>query len=119
MNLFSLTKLIKLYLSLYLSPSTIPSQFRYCRPEYFHIETNQNMVGCINRNGGFTAIRWYKYETINDRTLVKNSNNINSRNNNNADNQVNVSEINYCIVQLIPIYQKILDPSHLIGMGLE
>ena len=76
-------------------------------------------MGYINRNGGFTATRWYKHGTINDRILVENKNNTSSNNNNNEDNQVNASEINYRIVQLIPTNKKILYPSHPIGMGLE
>ena len=49
---------------------------------------------------------WYKHGTINDRTLVENNNNTNSNNNNHIDNQVNASENNYCIVQLISTINK-------------
>ena len=112
-NSFSSNKFTKLYLSLYLSPSIILSQLDIVPPEYFNIvEAIQNVIGYINRNRGFTATGWYKHGTINDRTMVENTNN-------NTDNQVNASEINYCIVQLIPTNTKILDPSHLLGIGLE
>ena len=113
MNLFPSNKFTKSYLSSYLSPSIVLSQVDIAAPEYFNIvEAIQKVVGCINRNRGFTATGWYKHGTINDRTMVENTNN-------NTDNQVNASEINYCIVQLIPTNTKILDPSHLLGIGLE
>ena len=121
MNLFLSNKFTKLYLSLYLSPSIVLSQLDIAAPEYFNItEAIQNVVGYINSNGDVTAIGQYKCGTINDRTLVENKNNGNSNNNNNnADNQLNASETKYCNVQLIPTNQEILDPSHLLGMGLE
>ena len=98
---------------MYLTPSIVLSQLHIAAPDYFNIvEAIQNVVGYINTNRGFRAIGWYKHGTINDRTPVEN-------NNNNADNEVNGSEINYRIVQLIPTNQKILDPSYLLGMGLE
>ena len=107
MNLFSSNKFTKLYLSPYLSSSIFLSQLDIADPEYFNIvEAIQNVIGYINRNGGFIAIRWYKHGTINDRALVENNNNTNSNNNNNTDDQVNASEINYYIVQLIPTNQK-------------
>ena len=113
MNLFSSNKFTKLYPSSYLSPSIVLSQMDFVAPECFNnVEAIQNMISYINRNGGFTATGWYNHGTINDGTLVEN-------NNNNTDNQVNASEINYGIVKLIPTNQKILDPSHLLGIGSE
>ena len=118
-NLFSSNKYEKFYLSSYLSPSIVLSQLDIAAPEYFNIvEAIQNVIVYINRNGGFTAIGWYKHGTINDRTLVEKNNNTIFNNNNNADNQANASEINYCIIQLIPTNQKIQE-SHQLEMGLE
>ena len=90
------------------------SQLDIVAPEYFNIvEAIQNVIGYINRNGGFTAIGCYKHGTINDRTLIENNNN------NNAGNEIYASEINYHIVQLILTNKKNLDASYLLGMGLE
>ena len=94
MNLFSSNKFTKLYLSLYLFPNIVLSQLDIAAPEYFNIvKAIQTVINYINRNGGFTAIGWYKHGTINDMTLVEN--------NNNTDNQVNTSEINYRTEKLI------------------
>ena len=79
------------------------SQLDIIAPEYFNIvEAIQNVVSYINRNRGFSAIGWYKHGTINDQVLLENNNNTNFNKNSNADNEVNASEINYHIVQLIP-----------------
>ena len=83
------------------------SQLDIAAPEYFNVmEAIQNIIGYINRNRGFAGIGWRKHGTINNRTLVENNSNVKSNNNNNAYNQVNASEINYGIVQLIPTNQK-------------
>ena len=92
-------------MSLYLSSSIVLSQLDIVALEHFIIvEATQNMVSYINRR--LSALGWYKYGTINDGTLVKNSNDTSSNNNSNAGNQVNACEINYRVVQLLPTKQK-------------
>ena len=50
-NLFSSNEVIKLHLSLYLSPNIVLSQLDIAAPGYFNIvEAIQHVVGYINRN---------------------------------------------------------------------
>ena len=108
-----INKFTKLFQSSYLSPNIILSQVDIAAPEYFSIvDAIQNVIGYIYWNGDSRAMGWCKHGNINDRISVE-------HNNNNTDNHVNASEINYCIVQLIPINQKNLDSNHLLWIGLN
>jgi hypothetical protein len=70
---------------------------------YFVMMDNlDNCIRCINDNGGFTVVGWYKQGKINDQSMHNDSNNQNNNRNgiNDNDEQVDNGEISYhlCVV---------------------
>ena len=125
MNLFSSNKFTSLYLSEPFSPNVTLSQLDMASEEYFNVmECMENAVNFINNNEGFTAIGWYKNGTINDRTLVSNhatNGTSNGVQNGGVDqqNQVNSSEVNYRIIELMPTNRDFLDKDTVAGRALN
>ena len=125
MNLFSSNKFTSLYLTEPFSPNVTLSQLDMASEEYFSVmECMENVVNFINNNEGFTAIGWYKNGTINDRTLVSNhpttggSNGIQNAGGD-QQNQVNSSEVNYRIIELMPTNRDFLDKDTVAGRALN
>jgi hypothetical protein len=124
MNLFSSNKFTSLYLTEPFSPNVTLSQLDMASEEYFNvIKCIENVVDFINKNEGFTAIGWYKNGTINDRTLVSNHPTTGASNGNqngvDQQNQVNSSEVNYRIIELMPTNRDFLDRDTIAGRALH
>ena len=87
--------------------------------EEFHelMKCIQNFIKFVNENGRFTVIGWYKRGTINDRTLINSTADINSNFNSNEQEQVDVGVVNYNIIELLPTNNMYL-MNH-VGEGLN
>eukprot|EP00957_Ditylum_brightwellii_P210762 15365360-Ditylum_brightwellii.AAC.1 len=71
--------------------------------------TCAGVVQCVNDNGGWTVVGWYKHGMINNCTLIGNSNSTSGHNNNsNEDIHVDNGEINYHVVEVLPTNRNFL-----------
>eukprot|EP00957_Ditylum_brightwellii_P198073 15090786-Ditylum_brightwellii.AAC.1 len=72
--------------------------------EYFELLDHiDRVVQCVNDNGGWTVVGWYKYGVINNHNLISNNNNTSgNNNNNNEDVHVGNGESNYHVIEVLP-----------------
>ena len=113
MDDFSSSKFTSLYLTDVLSPNVGLQSVQILTEAYFNISTSIDAcVEVINENGGFTVIGWYKKGMINDKTLL-------GHGTGSEDIQVQNSEINYHIVEILPTNTDLLRKDSHIGRMLE
>eukprot|EP00957_Ditylum_brightwellii_P049067 3722836-Ditylum_brightwellii.AAC.1 len=100
---FSSINFSKLYLDTYL-PLSIKIRHLRMTNKYFELLDHiDRVVQCVNDNGDWIVVGWYKHGVINDHTLIGNSNNTSGNNNNNNNENVCVDngEINYHVVEVL------------------
>jgi hypothetical protein len=99
---YSSSKFSSLYQNKPFSSSIRKSQMQMTTPYFAMMDNVDNCIQCINHNGGFTVVGWYKRGKINDQSMENDSNNQNNNRNgsNNNDEQVDNGEISYhlCVV---------------------
>ena len=100
MDDFSSSKFSSLYLNDDISPNIGLQSVQILTQAYFDISENiEACVELINDNGGFTVVGWYKKGMINDKTLLGHGTGPGTAT---KDIQVQNSEINYHIVEILP-----------------
>jgi hypothetical protein len=99
--------------------SSIPASNLQFTDEYYQLTDKiSDVIEYINRCGGFTVIGWYKRGRINDQSIITETNNRNT-NNEELDNQVDSGNISYHICEIRPTNYRINTVGHQMQEELE
>ena len=116
---FRCTKFLKIYLNSYITDSVWIAGLIMTEAYFNFLGCIWNVYNFINENGWFACVGWYKNGVIHYRALVDDPPTPENNKNNNIKIQVDNDEINYHIVELQTIYQRLLSPTSKLGRYLN